>query len=65
MALWSIWKLRNDCTFNGAVVDVGDLSDLIKARVAIWLLSSSNGWHYSVSDFMYNLNQVQSCIGGG
>ncbi|CAL5328303.1 unnamed protein product [Camellia sinensis] len=47
VALWSIWKLRNECTFNGAIADVGDLSELIKARVAIWLVSSSKGWNYS------------------
>ncbi|XP_028062316.1 uncharacterized protein LOC114265699 [Camellia sinensis] len=64
VALWSIWKLRNECTFNGAIADVGDLSELIKARVAIWLVSSSKGWNYSVSDFIYNLNQVRACIGG-
>lgn len=58
VALWSIWKLRNDCAFKEAKADIWDLSDLIKTKVAIWLISSSKAWQFTVSDFIYNLNRI-------
>lgn len=51
--------------FRDAKPVIGDLCDLIKIRVAIWLKSSFKDLHYSVSDFIFNLDQIRVCIGGG
>ncbi|KAL7188048.1 hypothetical protein ACSBR1_037985 [Camellia fascicularis] len=56
---WSIWKLRNDCVFRDAKPVTWDLFELIKIRVALWFKASCRDLHYSVSDFVFNLNQIR------
>ncbi|OMO81727.1 hypothetical protein COLO4_23441 [Corchorus olitorius] len=39
VAVWSIWLLRNDVVFNGKDVDDMQLFDLIRIRLAWWILA--------------------------
>ena len=34
--IWSIWLLRNDMVFNGKVLDLRQLINTIKLRIAFW-----------------------------
>lgn len=40
--LWSIWKVRNDLVFKNIILDVDEVTDLIKFRVAFWVKGRCN-----------------------
>lgn len=59
--LWSIWKIRNDCIFNGSQPNLKDLSVTVKWRVAMWAKSNLPGFSYSRYDIVHNLSQLLFC----
>ncbi|KAL7212853.1 hypothetical protein ACSBR2_015530 [Camellia fascicularis] len=60
--LWSTWRLRNDVIFNGGQPDMNELGESVKVRVGLWVKSSMPSVHYSVHQFVENLNQVRPCL---
>ncbi|KAG5565612.1 hypothetical protein RHGRI_001501 [Rhododendron griersonianum] len=49
--LWSIWIARNEVIFNNKHLDVAEVVDLIKTRVAFWIKAKFNITDYTVEDF--------------
>lgn len=63
--LWSVWNRRNECIFGNAQVDIDDLCESIKVRIALWVKSSCPSINYSVFDLVHHLQQVRICIRRG
>ncbi|XP_028102995.1 uncharacterized protein LOC114302203 [Camellia sinensis] len=63
--LWSTWKHRNDCIFNGSQPNLEDLCEIVKVRVAMWLKASPTQVELSINDLVFNLPQVKFCIRNG
>lgn len=63
VVLWSVWKHRNECVFNGAQPDADAPCYLIKVRVALRMKSHLIGSSYTVTEFTENLQQVRRCLG--
>lgn len=59
--MWSVWKLRNDCVFNGGQPKLDELGEIVKVRVALWFKFNSKGVPYSVHDIVSNHRQVRYC----
>ncbi|GMP86349.1 hypothetical protein CsSME_00039152 [Camellia sinensis var. sinensis] len=59
--LWSTWKHRNDCIFNGSQPNLEDLCEIVKVRVAMWLKASPTQVEFSINDLVLNLPQVNVC----
>lgn len=64
VAIWSIWKHRNECLFQDIQPKLEKLHDVITVRIAIWLKSNSKDFQFSITDFMYNLGQIRFFLGG-
>lgn len=52
--LWSTWKHRNDCIFNGSQPNFEELSEVVKAKIALWAKSSSAKMQFSINDVVFN-----------
>ncbi|XP_028106799.1 uncharacterized protein LOC114305857 [Camellia sinensis] len=63
--LWSTWKHRNDCVFNGSQPNLEALCELVKVRVAMWFKASKLQVDFSINDLVFNLPQVKYCIRNG
>ncbi|XP_028113211.1 uncharacterized protein LOC114311295 [Camellia sinensis] len=57
--LWSTWKHRNDCIFNGSQPNLEDLCEIVKVRVAMWLKASPTQVEFSINDLVFNLSQFR------
>ncbi|XP_028066878.1 uncharacterized protein LOC114269715 [Camellia sinensis] len=64
VAMWSIWKHRNNCLFNCVQPDMEELKESIIIRLAIWLKAASKDWPFSINDFLFNISQIRVCLGG-
>lgn len=70
--MWSVWKIRNECLFQGVHPDFKGLREIIKIRIASWLKYNTVGLPFSVNDVVFNLQQLRfgsgqlrSCRGMG
>lgn len=52
VALWSIWKHRNDYLFNNIHPDMEELQEAIIIRLVIWLKASSKDFQFTFNDFV-------------
>ena len=59
--MWSVWKVRNELKFNGIRPEWGEVIELIKVRVAIWVKYNHKSMVYSVNDIVGNLGAVRDC----
>ncbi|XP_028098890.1 uncharacterized protein LOC114298506 [Camellia sinensis] len=64
VALWSIWKHRNECLFQDVQPNLEEMHETIVVRTTIWLKSDSRDLHYPITDYVYNLVQIRRCLGG-
>lgn len=64
VVLWSIWQHRNAIVFKASAPNLGELCEVIKVRIALWLKPRFSKHHFSVQDFLVNLRQVRCCITG-
>lgn len=60
VVVWSIWKHRNECKFTNAQPNFGELQELIKVRVALWIRNKVAGICYSVQDFVSHIQQIRT-----
>ncbi|XP_028115045.1 uncharacterized protein LOC114312955 [Camellia sinensis] len=63
--LWSTWKHRNECVFDGFQPNLEALCDLVKVRVAMWFKASKIQVDFSINDLVFNLPQVKYYIKNG
>ncbi|XP_028124098.1 uncharacterized protein LOC114321151 [Camellia sinensis] len=56
--LWSTWKHRNDCVFNGSQPNFEELCEVVKARIALWAQSFLTKLEFSINDIVFNLPQA-------
>ncbi|KAI8528432.1 hypothetical protein RHMOL_Rhmol12G0148300 [Rhododendron molle] len=56
--IWSIWNARNQLMFKNKEVNWMKTSDLIKARVAFWVLTKKDGCAYSMDDIIDRLHSI-------
>lgn len=64
VALWSIWKHRNECVFKNVQPDMEELQKLIIICLAIWLKAYSKHFQFSINDFLQNIRQIRVCLRG-
>ena len=63
--LWSIWRHRNECVFNEIQLDFEALCEIVKVRAALWIKASPLHVAASITDLVYNLQQVKFCLRNG
>lgn len=64
VALWPIWKHRNDSLFNNIQPDTGELQDTIIIKLVLWLQAATKDYRFSINDSLFNILQIRSCLGG-
>lgn len=52
--LWSIWKVRNDLIFRGAVPKWEDMGDIIKHRISHWFKAAHGSKNVSSNDILFS-----------
>lgn len=57
--IWTIWTCRNESVFNHKTWTVGEIVDLVKTRMAIWIKGKYDVKDYSVDDFKSNLDAIR------
>lgn len=57
--LWSLWLQRNKIVFNAQYVDIAEMVDSIKTKVALWTKVCFNIQDYSVEDIKRCLQGVR------
>lgn len=57
--IWSLWLARNDYVFNNASTGVGQVGEVIKTRVAMWIKVKFDIKVYTVEDFKGFLDGVR------
>ncbi|KAL7239755.1 hypothetical protein ACSBR2_005600 [Camellia fascicularis] len=55
VALWSLWKHRNECVFSMSQPNSLGLCELIKTRTVLWLKASTKDFPFLVDDYMFKL----------
>ncbi|KAG5562957.1 hypothetical protein RHGRI_005633 [Rhododendron griersonianum] len=56
--LWSLWRMRNEHTFQNKVLNWNEVVELIKLRIAFWVKSKWFESDYSITDFIYRLRSI-------
>ncbi|KAI7992486.1 hypothetical protein LOK49_LG12G03033 [Camellia lanceoleosa] len=64
VTLWSLWKHRNECIFQGTQPQLQDFHELIITRLAFWYKAASKRFQFSIHDFLFNFPQIRYCLGG-
>lgn len=65
VVMWSLWNHRNECLFRDVATSGEGVSDLIKVRMAVWFKEVFKDCRFSVHDFIFNLEHIRFCLGGG
>lgn len=57
--VWTIWTSRNDKVFNNRAVEVMDIIELSKVRMAMWVKGKYDIKDYSIDDFLRCLEGIR------
>ncbi|KAL7229688.1 hypothetical protein ACSBR2_008238 [Camellia fascicularis] len=58
--MWSLWKTRNDCVFNGVQPHLDELCDLINIRIILWSKPHYPRYKYTIHELGNNVQRIRS-----